>query len=90
MIKVLAIVFEMLMRVTTKVMMTMLVVLAIRVESDCVRQVLRSGRKAGSRVHKSVQCTLHSVHVQCVMSIVEFKFRAVQDTVCTLCLAVQR
>ena len=49
----------------TKVMMTMLVVLAIRVESDCVRQVLRSSRKAGSRVHKSVQCASHSA--QCAM-----------------------
>ena len=58
------------MRVKTKVMTTMLEVLAIRVESDCVRQVLRSSRKAGSRVHKSVQCASHSAqcamhHVQC-------------------------
>ena len=54
----------------TKVMMTMLVVLAIRVESDCVRQVLRSSRKAGSRVHKSVQCASHSA--LCTMYSVEF------------------
>ena len=49
----------------TKVMMTMLVVLAIRVESDWVRQVLRSGRKAGSSVHNLVQyavCGVHTAH----------------------------
>ena len=61
----------------TKVMMTMLVVLAIRVESDCVRQVLRSSRKAGSRVHKSVQCASHSAQcamhrAQCTMYSVDF------------------
>ena len=63
--KLLAILLEMLMRVKTKVMTTMLEVLAIRVESDCVRQVLRSGRKAGSRVHKSMyiaQCGAHFIH----------------------------
>ena len=58
--------------------MTMLVVLAIRVESDWVRQVLRSGRKAGSRVHNSVcsvQCALRSM--QCASLGAEFKFSAV-------------
>lgn len=65
----------------TKVMMTMLVVLAIRVESDCVRQVLRSSRKAGSRVHKSVQCASHSA--QCAMHNVQC---GVCNEQCALCI----
>ena len=49
-----------------KVMMTMLVVLAIRVESDWVRQVLRSGRKAGSSQFSAV-CSVHTM--QCAVCI---------------------